>query len=284
MVWPYLFCMAVLYMLSLSTSPGYTTLPNSDGYTSTIYLLPNYTDTAVVCKSIHPHFADVLLPIEKEAYKRFSYNNPPSSLLSYHGIHDEIPAGIILEFAESGNLQDWLLEGHVPSNEMLYKWTHQATEALEFAHGLDVLHADIHCLNFFLTKELDLKVGDWGGASIDGGKSHCSYRYSHRLFERDGEDIPTEQGISEATEIFALGTAFYTMISGQTPWPELEEPKDNAEIKRRIAGRQFPDTRGLRVLGDIVAKCWDGEFDTMAEVRLAIEYERNRDTHTRKEV
>jgi serine/threonine protein kinase len=276
MVWPLLVCLAVIFAIFHSTVPRYITLPNSDGHTSTVYLLPNQTNisTTVICKSIHAHFADVLLPIEKEAYQRFSSNNPPPSLLTYHGIHDEIPAGIILEFAESGNLQDWLLGGQRPSSEMLYKWTYQATEALEFAHGLGVLHADIHCLNFFITKALDLKVGDWGGASIDGEKSHCSYRYTHRLFGLDGTDVPGS-GISRATEIFALGTAFYVMISGEEPWPELKEPKDREEIRRRIARRQFPATNGLRILSGVVAKCWNGEFGSMTEVRRAIESERD---------
>lgn len=281
MVWPILVCLAVIFTIFHLTVPRYITLPNSDGHTSTVYLLPNQanTSTAVICKSIHPHFADVLLPVEKEAYQRFSSNDAPPSLLSYYGIHDEIPAGIVLEFAESGNLQDWLLEGHKPNSELLYKWTHQATEALEFAHGLGVLHADIHCVNFFLTDALDLKVGDWGGASIDGGKSHCSYRYTHRLFGLDGADVP-DSGISSATEIFALGTAFYFMISGEEPWPGLREPRDREEIRSRITRRQFPATDGLRVLSSVVARCWNGDFVSMAEVRRAIQIERHgyRDT------
>lgn len=275
-IWPILVCMAILCTLLQLNTPRYSILPGSSGHTSTIYLLPNHT-ISTICKAVHPRFADVLLPTEQEVYQRFSSNNSPSSLLSYHGIHDEIPHGIILEFAELGNIQDWLLEGHIPTKEMLYKWTYQATEALEFAHTLGVLHADIHCLNFFLTKALDLKVGDWGGASIDGGKSHCSYRYKHRLFGLDGTDYPAEKGISAATEIFALGTAFYVMISAEEPWPELGEPKDRLEIRERIVNRQFPDTKKLEILGSVVAKCWSGEFDSMTEIRHAIEDERDRD-------
>ena len=273
MLRPILVWIAFLYTLLHLFTSGYNTLPDSNGHTSTPYLLPNLS-SPLICKSIHPHYADILLPIETEVYERFSSHDPPQSLLPYHGIHDKIPAGIILEFAELGNVQDWVLEAQVPTTEMLYKWTYQVAEALEFAHGLGVLHADIHCLNFFLTKDMNLKVGDWGGASIDGGKSHCSYRYSHRLFGLDGIDVPAEEGISKATEIFALGSAFYTMISGQGPWPELEEPRDRAEIRNRIVNRNFPDTKGLRVLGDVVLKCWGGLFESMTDVRRAIENER----------
>ncbi|KER00924.1 hypothetical protein AUEXF2481DRAFT_25201 [Aureobasidium subglaciale EXF-2481] len=280
MVWPLLACMAVVCIFSQLPIPKYTALPRSDGHTSTIYLLPNHSTDPHICKSIHPQFADVLLPIEQEVYERFSANNPPSSLLSYHGIHDEIPAGLVLEFAELGNLQDWLLEGHIPGKDLLYKWGYQVTEALEFAHGLGVLHADIHCLNFFLTKTLDLKVGDWGGASIDGARSYCSYRYSHRLFRLDGADLPTDMGITTESEIFALGTALYVMVSGQQPWPELEEPKDREEIRGKIARREFPNTRVLDVLGSVIERCWSLRFTSMTEIKHAIEKESYDDKRT----
>ncbi|CAC9889589.1 unnamed protein product, partial [Aureobasidium pullulans] len=86
-------------------------------------------------------------------------------------------------------------------------------QALQFAHGLGVLHLDIHCLNFFLTRDLDLKAS----ASVDGEKSYCSYRYSYRLFGADGTDIVAESSVSVDTEIFALGTALYVMIAREEP-------------------------------------------------------------------
>ena len=46
------------------------------------------------------------------------------------------------------------------------------------------------------------------------------------------------------------------------------------EIRRRIREGEFPDTRGLVVLGDVIHKCWRVGFKTMGEVRDAIEEER----------
>jgi hypothetical protein len=97
------------------------------------------------------------------------------------------------------------------------------------------------------------------------------------MFGLDGTDIPAEKGIWTATEIFALGTAFYVMISGQEPWPELEEPKDRMKIRERIVNRQFPDTEELGILGGIVTKCWNGGFDSMTDVKRAIEHGRDKD-------
>lgn len=257
----------------------YTRLPNSHGHTSTIYLLPHGANSTapLVCKSVHPHFATTLFPTEKEVYERFGAgkDTPPAGLLTYYGTHAEIPHGLILEFAEGGNVQDWLENAGPPTEALLFKWTLQAAEALAFAHSLGIYHSDIHPLNFFLTGDLDLKVGDWGGASLDGRVSHCSYRYRYRLFDANGTDIVKESGVSAATEIFAFGMAVFAMVSRQEVWPELEEPRDYEEIKEMIATRRFPDTKQLRILGDVVEGCWNGRFESMEEVRFAIEKERN---------
>ncbi|KAK6002023.1 hypothetical protein QM012_002513 [Aureobasidium pullulans] len=279
MLWQILVGTAFLYLLSLTTSSPYTRLTNSYGHTSTIYLLPSQINatTALICKSVHPHFATTLFPVEKLVYERFSAaHDAPSTLLTYHGIHDDIPAGLILEYAEQGNLQDWLFSVAEPPDEaLLYRWTSQAAEALSFAHSLGIFHADIHPLNFLLTSDLDLKVGDWGGASVDGSISPCSYRYRYRLFDADGIDVIKESGVSAQTEIFAFGMALFAMVSGQQAWPELEEPKDYEEIRENIVQRRFPKATQLRILGDVVQGCWDGKFESMEEVRMAVERERD---------
>jgi hypothetical protein len=145
---------------------------------------------------------------------------------------------------------------------------------LEFAHALGVYNSDIHCVNFFLDQDLNLKVGDWAGASIDGGRSRSSYRLRYRLFDADGTDIPRATGITALTEIFALGTALYFMVTCQEPWPDLREPEDREEIKKRIRAKDFPDTSLLPVLGNIISRCWYVKFTSMTEVLHAIEAER----------
>lgn len=131
-------------------------------------------------------------------------------------------------------------------------------------------------VNFFLDQELNLKVGDWAGASIDGAKSHSSYRLRYRLFDTDGKDVPRATGITASTEIFALGTAIYYMVTCEEPWPELREPDDREEIKRRIRTKKFPDTRSFPILGNVIRRCWYVDFTSMTEVCDAIEEERKR--------
>ena len=256
---------------------GYEVL-DTWGYTSTVYYLPG--DSPKACKSFNKECFHTHFPVEKEAYERFSAHDHPSSILKYYGIHDSIPAGIILELAEKKNLNKYRWDKkHCqypsdPAPEILYRWAGQAAEALEFAHSLGVFNSDIHCVNFFLDQDLNLKVGDWAGASIDGSRSHSSYRLRYRMFDADGADVARATGITVRTEVFALGTALYFMVTCEEPWPDLREPEDREEIKRRIGAKEFPDTSLLPVLGSVVLRCWYVEFTSMTEVLCAIEAER----------
>lgn len=263
--------------ICLSNMEGYERL-DSHGYTSTIYRLPGQPPR--VCKAFNVDCIDTMFPVERAAYQRFAAHEQPRSILQYYGVHETIPAGIILELAPKQDVHAYLWDlkhqhGTSLDSATLYRWAAQAAEALEFAHSVGVFNSDIHCVNLFLDDDLNLKVGDWAGASIDGSRPMCTYRLRHRLFEADGTDVTRTKGVGPSTEIFALGTAIYYMVTVQDPWPDLREGDDQEEIKRKLIEQEFPDTKMLPDLGEVCRRCWHIEFKTMREVKQAIEAERD---------
>lgn len=251
-------------------------LLDSQGYTSTIYFLPE--DPPRVCKAFDKHEkydAEKLYAIEKAAYERFATHHPPASIPKYYGTHESIPASIVLEFAENKDLHRYIwqqkrLFNAAPTDTELYRWARQAVDALEFAHSVGVYNSDIHCINFLLDRDLNLKIADWAGASIDGSRSMSSYRLGCRLFDADGTDVARVHGIGVATEVFALGSAIYYMVTGHDPWPDLHESE---QIVSRIIAADFPPTAQLRVLGDIIQRCWRVEFASMTDLKVAVDAE-----------
>ena len=241
------------------------------GYTSIIYQIPG---TRKVVKSFFPECVLTHFPVEKQAYERFSARDHPTSILKYYGSDENDPAGLVLELAENRNLYNYVwdaeLRGHDKSSPTLYRWARQAAEALAFAHSCGVLHSDIHCANFVLDSNLDLKVADWAGASIDSGHSHSSYRTTHSLLCVQGRGSKP----SVQSEIFGLGSAMHNMIVGHDIFPELDYEKDNDEIVRRLRDKEFPDTRNFSALGDVILKCWKLEYASMQDVLDAVEAER----------
>ena len=217
-----------------------------------------------MCKSFLPEGRDVRFAIENEAYERFTAHEPSPSILVYHGVDEYQPAGLVLDLAENGPVWNYLWD-HPNTEEPasradLYKWARQAVEGLEFAHSCDVLHSDIHCSNFLFDENLNLKVADFAESAIDGGSSILFYRTTHCL--------PGARRASVESEIFALGSALYFMVTGHDLFPELKQevPEDKAEIKRRLREGKFPPTSDLQILGSVVRKCWSSEYSNMAEV------------------
>lgn len=120
-------------------------------------------------------------------------------------------------------------------------------------------------MNFLLDKNLDLKVADFAGASIDRENSWSFYRITHRLPHTDGKDRP-HMKIATTSEIFALGSALYYMVTGHDIFPELDHGLDRAEIIECLRERKFPDTSELPVLRSVITKCWNLEYDYIADV------------------
>ncbi|MCJ1477633.1 hypothetical protein MMC13_006306 [Lambiella insularis] len=239
------------------------------GYTANVYRLPG---TRKVCKSFLPDCADTHFPVEVKAYERFTARGHPATILKYYGADDYHPAGIVLELAENGNLYNYLWHNHSdspPQPNTLYRWAHQATEALDYAHSCSIWHSDIHCVNFLLDENLDLKVADFAEASIDGQKSWSSYRTTHRLLDAERKGKTTLK-----SEIFGLGSALHYMVVGHDIFPELDYNGDEVEITRRLREEEFPDTSNFPVLGPVISKCWKLKYESMAEVIKDIDAEK----------
>ena len=70
--------------------------------------------------------------------------------------------GIIMEYAENENLERHLLANKDMECHIKYKIYSQVLHAVEYCHSMDVAHRDLTPANILLTKDLVVKIADFG--------------------------------------------------------------------------------------------------------------------------
>lgn len=182
------------------------------------------------------------------------------------GVHEH---GLLLEYMPNGSVESYLCHAAQTPLEERIKWVAQATEGIAYAHAKNVLHCDISVHNLLLDSALNVKLSDFqgklldsGGAVVlDGGSSESVISSMPRP-DRDRHD--------RKTDIFALGTAIYFIMTGELPFPDLDLFDNEEEIQRRFQVGDFPPLEQQRG-GDVIFKCWKGLYEDAAEIILDLQ-------------
>lgn len=193
-----------------------------------------------------------------------------AQLLDILGSHPRIIAsrgltenGLVLQRASNGSLDDYIASQSLIPFDRRLLWCKQAAEAVSHIHGKCVIHCDINLRNFLLDEDLNLLLADFqgmlksvdGNTLLDGLSRECSKAYQPRV---DGDYASVE------TDIFALGSAIYFIMTGHEVFPELDNWDADEEILSRFQNGLFPNDN--HPCSQITEKCWKQKYRRAADV------------------
>ncbi|KIW13804.1 hypothetical protein PV08_08996 [Exophiala spinifera] len=234
------------------------------GSTATFYAV----EKGMIIKSIHPALAETdgyKLLVESKILKRLGEH---PRVVKYRGYEDNSDLkGLLLLEASHGDLQHYIDQNNakidVPTRR---KWCQQATEAVQYIHSKGIIHSDLRPQNYLVhetSNVLDLQLCDFGG-------SMC------RDLDVDGRGLPDppfwdlcwESTIG--TDIFSLGSIFYTITTGLWPYKTSQEhEEDKWQFEDRVIALQekgiYPDVEGI-VGGTIMMQCWKKQYQKAEDV------------------
>lgn len=128
---------------------------------------------------------------------------------------------IIMEYCEGGDLSHYLSDYKKANQKMMnedsiWKWFIQISLGLLHIHNNKILHRDLKSLNIFLTKDLNVKIGDLGVAKILKNASHAMTIIGTPYYL--SPEICEEKPYNEKSDVWSLGCILYEMIAYKHPF------------------------------------------------------------------
>ena len=164
---------------------------------------------------------------EIAVYRRLAagYTDPHECIVQFYGVLD---GSVLLHFQQNGSIRQYRPGNHPPVDLPLFlRWAEQVIRGLSLLYDKGIIHGGLSCNNVFLDADLNARIGDFAGSSIDGQPFITVYETSHSL--------PDDTSVSIKRDLFALGAVLHELITGHTPFHGQEA----SEIEKLFSKGSF---------------------------------------------
>ncbi len=125
---------------------------------------------------------------------------------------------IVMEYiAEAQTLRSYCTPENLLPIPQVIRIVRQCAEALDYAHGRGVLHRDIKPANLMLTRDGQVKIGDFGIAKRLTNEDTGTRRMVGSPRYMSPEQVNNE-AVTTQTDLYSLGVSMYELLAGKPPF------------------------------------------------------------------
>jgi len=178
-----------------------------------------------------------------EAHTAGMLNHPNIINIFDAGVDDET-CYIVMELIEGGEtLKTYTSPDSLLPVEKVVEIVFKCAKALDYAHRSGVVHRDIKPANILVTRDMDIKIGDFSIAHINKADStatqHAGMMGSPKYMS---PEQLREESVGSQTDLFSLGLVMFELLTGKHPFAA-----DNfSRLVNRILNDPLPPLRDFR--------------------------------------
>ncbi|MEX0747253.1 MAG: serine/threonine-protein kinase, partial [Rhodothermales bacterium] len=230
----------------------------------------------VLLKRLRPEFSS-----DPELARRFQDEarivarvQHPNVVAIYSYGSDDAGAYIVAEFVEGYDLEEILSRGRIPPHLAAYVLLESA-RGLKAAHDKDVLHRDLKPSNILVSHEGEVKLADFGLASISGSPADIPSEIRGTLSYLAPEQI-LGNAPDQRSDLFSLGATFYEMLTGRRAFPGSNPSEIFDSILHRdplqyLSPAAGVDDRMIEIAAGLLAREADGRYTDAGELITDLE-------------
>ncbi|XP_050211093.1 probable serine/threonine-protein kinase WNK7 [Mercurialis annua] len=192
------------------------------------------------CQSlVNPENFDMLL---SEVNLLKSLNHDRVVRFFHYWINEKnMTLNIITELFPSGSLKNYCSKNRRYLNtEVIKNWARQILTGLIYLHSNRIVHRDLKCDNLLVTREGEVKIGDFGIAIVMNQNQNSLPSVVKGTPAFIAPEVYQEGGeFNEFVDIYAFGMCILEMVTGEYPYSECNGME---EIRKKLASGLKPDS------------------------------------------
>ncbi|MGM4924460.1 protein kinase domain-containing protein [Tardiphaga sp. 804_B3_N1_9] len=149
---------------------------------------------------------------------------------------------IVAEFIEGQTLKQWMLDNPKPDLETVRGITEQIARGLQAFHRIEMIHQDIRPDNIMIDKTGTVKIIDFGSTRVNGvAEADSPGKHSDILGtpQYTAPELFFGKRATSQSDLYALGTLTYQMLSGTLPYGAEVAKATNAAQHRKLRYRSL---------------------------------------------